>query len=108
MEMHRRDIEPDFNLKEWAVKAKMVSRENTNSRRFSGSSFKRSFREDINQSFRSNLTISSTASSPGYNTIREEIDPSTYSFTAALKGKPLVKQPEYFVQHLKEKNDVMF
>lgn len=86
MEMHRRDIEPDFNLKEWAVKAKMVSRENTNSRRFSGSSFKRSFREDINQSFRSNITISSTASSPGYNTIREEIDPSTYSFTAALKA----------------------
>ncbi|XP_057481360.1 uncharacterized protein LOC130768342 [Actinidia eriantha] len=73
----------DFDLREWAVKTKMVSRENTKSRRFSAS-YITSFREDT-RSFRSNITISSTASSPGY-TGREEIDPSTYSFTAALKA----------------------
>ncbi|XAR51554.1 hypothetical protein NMG60_11006215 [Bertholletia excelsa] len=78
----RRD-EPDLNLREWAVKARLVSRESTNSRRFSASSI-RSFREDT-RSFRSNITISSTASSPGY-LLREEIDPSTYSFTTALKA----------------------
>ncbi|KAK4368005.1 hypothetical protein RND71_011797 [Anisodus tanguticus] len=72
----------DFNLREWSLKAK-ISRENTNSRRFSAS-YIRSFREDAN-SFRSNISISSTASSPGY-TLREEIDPSTYSFTTALTG----------------------
>ncbi|XP_057491434.1 uncharacterized protein LOC130777181 [Actinidia eriantha] len=82
---HRRDEAAghDFNLRDWAVKAKMVSRENTNSRRFSAS-YIRSFREDT-RSFRSNITISSTASSPGY-TLKEEIDPSTYSFTAAIKA----------------------
>ncbi|KAE9449434.1 hypothetical protein C3L33_18667, partial [Rhododendron williamsianum] len=85
MEMHKGDTEPDFNLREWALKAKMVSRENTHSRRFSAPSFRSSFREDPNKSFRSNITISSTASSPGY-TLKEEIDPSTYSFTAALKA----------------------
>ncbi|KAI3451746.1 hypothetical protein Pfo_008411 [Paulownia fortunei] len=78
----RRHDEPDFNLKEWALKAR-ISRENTNSRRFSASNLK-SFRED-ERSFRSNITISSTASSPGY-TVSEEIDPSTYSFTTALKA----------------------
>ncbi|KAE9604976.1 hypothetical protein Lal_00036834 [Lupinus albus] len=56
----------------------------TNSRRYSGSSYMRSFREDT-KSFRSNITISSTASSPGF-TLRDEIDPSTYSFTTALKA----------------------
>ncbi|KAJ6364829.1 hypothetical protein OIU76_029740 [Salix suchowensis] len=71
-----------FNLREWAFKAQN-SRENTRSRRFSGSNI-RSFREDA-RSFRSNTTISSTASSPGYS-LREEIDPSTYSFTNALKA----------------------
>ncbi|KAL6961039.1 hypothetical protein U1Q18_038802 [Sarracenia purpurea var. burkii] len=80
----RRDEADQFNLKEWTVKARVVSRENTHSRRFSVSNL-RSFREDHTRSFRSNFTISSTASSPGY-TLREEIDPSTYSFTAALKG----------------------
>ena len=73
----------------------------------------RSFREET-RSFRSNIAISSTASSPGYplkgtflfNPIQgsscfdvfisfspqilpfvaDEIDPSTYSFTTALKG----------------------
>lgn len=59
----RRSDEPDFNLREWALKAQ-ISRENTNSRRFSASNI-RSFRED-NRSFRSQFTISSTASSPGY------------------------------------------
>ncbi|KAH9739437.1 Mental retardation GTPase activating protein [Citrus sinensis] len=73
-----------FNLREWALKARMISRENTNSRRFSASNI-RSFREDT-RSFRSNITISSTASSPGYPLLREEIDPSTYSFTTALKA----------------------
>jgi len=73
----------------------------------------RSFREDT-RSFRSNIAISSTASSPGYPLkgaflftpiqssscfqifisfshqivpfVADEIDPSTYSFTTALKG----------------------
>ncbi|KAL3844862.1 hypothetical protein ACJIZ3_002265 [Penstemon smallii] len=80
----RRHDEPDFDLKEWSLLKAQVSRENTNSRRFSTSNL-RSFREDA-KSFRSNITtISSTASSPGY-TIRGEIDPSTYSFTTALKA----------------------
>nr|DAD31706.1 TPA_asm: hypothetical protein HUJ06_010557 [Nelumbo nucifera] len=81
---YRRRDEPaaDFNLREWAHKAR-VSRENTNSRRFSASNI-RSFREEA-RSFRSNATISSTASSPGY-TLRDEIDPATYSFTTALKA----------------------
>ncbi|XP_044506936.1 uncharacterized protein LOC123226476 isoform X2 [Mangifera indica] len=80
---HRHEYDPpDFNLREWALKARL-SRDNANSRRFSASHI-RSFREDA-PSFRSNFTISSTASSPGY-TLREEIDPSTYSFTTALKA----------------------
>ncbi|XP_021652060.1 uncharacterized protein LOC110643853 isoform X2 [Hevea brasiliensis] len=79
----RRREEPDFNLREWALRAQ-ISRENTKSRRFSGSHIRSSFREDA-RSFRSSITISSTASSPGYS-IKEEIDPSTYSFTAALKA----------------------
>ncbi|KAB2613701.1 hypothetical protein D8674_036017 [Pyrus ussuriensis x Pyrus communis] len=78
----RRRDEPEFNLREWAVKAR-ISRENPKSRRFSAS-YIRSFREDT-RSFRSNITISSTASSPGYN-LRDEIDPATYSFTTALKA----------------------
>ncbi|KAL7090340.1 hypothetical protein ACP275_12G034600 [Erythranthe tilingii] len=79
--------ELDFSLKEWAIKAR-IGRENPgNSRRFSSSNLK-SFRdEDNTKSFRSNnmTIISSTASSPGY-TLKEEIDPSTYSFTTALKA----------------------
>ena len=55
----RRRDESEFNLREWAVKAR-IRRENTNSRRYSGS-YMRSFREDT-RSFRSNITISSTAS----------------------------------------------
>ncbi|XP_022993231.1 uncharacterized protein LOC111489313 isoform X1 [Cucurbita maxima] len=80
----RREEPDDLNLREWAVRARMKC-ENTNSRRFSGS-YLRSFREEDGRSFRSNITISSTASSPGYYSMRDEIDPSTYSFTTALKA----------------------
>ncbi|XP_055806192.1 uncharacterized protein LOC129874844 [Solanum dulcamara] len=82
MEQSRKQDESEFNLREWALKAKL-NREKTNSRRYSAS-YIRSFREEA-KSFRSNATISSTASSPGY-TLREEIDPSKYSFTTALKA----------------------
>ncbi|PON78190.1 mental retardation GTPase activating protein [Parasponia andersonii] len=78
----RRREEGEFNLREWGLKAR-ISRENTNSRRYSAS-YIRSFREDT-RSFRSNITISSTASSPGYSLI-DEIDPSTYSFTTAIQA----------------------
>ncbi|KAI3712924.1 hypothetical protein L1987_71494 [Smallanthus sonchifolius] len=74
----------DQDLNEWGVKARMISRDNTMSRRFSASHIT-SFRDDASKSFRSNFTISSTASSPGYP-IKDEIDPSTYSFTNALKA----------------------
>jgi hypothetical protein len=105
----------DFNLTEWGMKGGIISRENTKSRRHSATII-RSFREDT-KSFRSNITISSTASSPGYTLkgtliffsfhfqeihifvsqyqvslknfvmfFADEIDPSTYSFTTALKG----------------------
>jgi len=59
----RRRDESEFNLREWNVKAR-ISRESTNSRRYSGS-YMRSFREET-RSFRSHITVSSTASSPGY------------------------------------------
>ncbi|KAF5175975.1 mental retardation GTPase activating protein [Thalictrum thalictroides] len=73
--------EPDnFSLKNWAMKA-TISRDNTKSRRYSASNI-RSFREE---SFRSTTTISSTVSSPGY-TFGDEIDPSTYTFTTALRA----------------------
>ncbi|KAM5574791.1 hypothetical protein ABKV19_013970 [Rosa sericea] len=75
--------EPEFSLRDWAAKERGISRVNTNSRRFSAS-YIRSFIEDT-RSFRSNITISSTASSPGY-ALRDEIDPATYSFTTALKA----------------------
>ncbi|KAM7524194.1 hypothetical protein LguiA_014096 [Lonicera macranthoides] len=80
----RRDESEFMNLREWGLKARMISRENTRSRRFSASNIS-SLREDAARSFRSNFTISSTASSPGY-TLKEEIDPSTYSFTSALRA----------------------
>ncbi|XP_022870599.1 uncharacterized protein LOC111389854 [Olea europaea var. sylvestris] len=78
----KRHDDSEFNLKEWELKAR-IRRENTSSRRFSASNI-RSYREDA-RSFRSNITICSTVSSPGY-TIKDEIDPSTYSFTTALKA----------------------
>ncbi|KAI3502912.1 hypothetical protein L1887_31304 [Cichorium endivia] len=77
----------DQDFKDLGVKARMISRDNTISRRFSSSRIT-SFREEACKSFRSNFTISSTASSPGY-TLKEEIDPSTYSFTNALKALQL-------------------
>ncbi|KMT18510.1 hypothetical protein BVRB_2g026490 isoform A [Beta vulgaris subsp. vulgaris] len=78
---HHKDQE--FNLREWHLRAR-ISRDNTNSRRHSAS-YIRSFREESGVSFKSNFTISSTASSPGYH-LKDEIDPSTYSFTTALKA----------------------
>ncbi|XP_057522256.1 uncharacterized protein LOC130802315 isoform X2 [Amaranthus tricolor] len=75
--------EQEFNLKEWHLRAR-ISRDNPSSRRYSAS-YIRSFREESRTSFKSNFTISSTASSPGYH-IKDEIDPSTYSFTKALKA----------------------
>ncbi|KAE9612589.1 hypothetical protein Lal_00005894 [Lupinus albus] len=78
----KKQEDSEFNLTEWEIKAR-ISRENTKSRRYSAS-YIRSFREDT-RSFRSNITISSTASSPGYP-LKDEIDPSTYSFTTALKA----------------------
>ncbi|KAI3971016.1 hypothetical protein MKX01_024663 [Papaver californicum] len=81
----RQHDEPEFNLREWALKARNISRTNTNSRRFSAPNIT-SFRENLEtKSFRSNTTITSTASSSGY-TLTDEIDPSTYSFTSALKA----------------------
>ncbi|KAJ7971199.1 putative LuxR family transcriptional regulator [Quillaja saponaria] len=77
-----RQDESEFILREWSLKPRMA-RDNMNSRRFSASCI-RSFREDT-RSFRSSMTLSSTASSPGYP-LRDEIDPSTYSFTTALKA----------------------
>ncbi|KAF5745024.1 hypothetical protein HS088_TW07G00605 [Tripterygium wilfordii] len=82
MEQSPSSVQQEFNLGQWALKAQ-VARGNTNSRRFSTSYIERQ-REEA-RSFRSNRTISSTASSPGY-TLREEIDPSTYSFTTALQA----------------------
>ncbi|KAF8023721.1 hypothetical protein BT93_F1033 [Corymbia citriodora subsp. variegata] len=61
---HHQEEPSDFNLNDWDLKATRISRHNTSSRRFSASNI-RSFRED-NRSFRSNFTVSSTASSPGY------------------------------------------
>lgn len=85
----RRQDESEFNLREWGMRARIISHENStsSSRRLSGSHIRSSFREvvDATRSFRSNITVSSTASSPGYS-LREEIDPSTYSFTTALKA----------------------
>ncbi|XP_057524443.1 uncharacterized protein LOC130804128 isoform X2 [Amaranthus tricolor] len=78
---HHKD--QDFNLKDWHLRAR-ISLDNTSSRRYSAS-YIQSFREESRSSFTSNFTISSTASSPGYQ-IKDEIDPSTYSFTTALKA----------------------
>ncbi|KAK7271782.1 hypothetical protein RJT34_27963 [Clitoria ternatea] len=78
----KKQDDSEFNLTDWGVKAR-VCRDNSKSRRYSAS-YIRSFRED-SRSFRSNITISSTASSPGYP-LKDEIDPSTYSFTTALKA----------------------
>ncbi|CAH8364608.1 unnamed protein product [Eruca vesicaria subsp. sativa] len=84
--MALRGDESEFmNLREWDRRARLI-REKQTSRRFSAS-YIGSFREDHHKSSstRTNFNISSTASSPGY-TLKEEIDPSTYSFTNALKA----------------------
>ncbi|CAO2825439.1 unnamed protein product [Amaranthus hypochondriacus] len=75
--------EQEFNLKEWHLRAR-ISRDNPSSRRYSAS-YIRSFQEESRTPFKSNFTISSTASSPGCH-VKDEIDPSTYSFTKALKA----------------------
>ncbi|VVA96221.1 unnamed protein product [Arabis nemorensis] len=69
--MALRDEELEFKLREWARKGHLTI-ENPSSRRFSASCI-RSFRED-HKSCRTNFTISN------------EVDPSTYSFTSALKA----------------------
>ncbi|KAI4388965.1 hypothetical protein MLD38_001245 [Melastoma candidum] len=76
------DDDAEFSLKDWDLRARIGGR-NTGSRRFSASHV-RTLREEA-RSFRLNFVVSSTASSPGY-TLRDEIDPSTYSFTNALKA----------------------
>lgn len=99
--MALRGDEPEFmNLREWDRRARLI-RENPTSRRFSAS-YVGSFREDHHKSsFRTNFNnISSTASSPGY-TLKEEIDPSTYSFTNALKAlqaKTMFNNREWLTQ----------
>lgn len=85
-----RQHEPELDFKEWSMKAR-IRRENNrgSSRRYSASFIGTLLREDeepASKSFRSHAyTISSTASSPGY-TLKGDIDPSTYSFTTALKA----------------------
>nr|AAM64500.1 putative protein with poly glutamic acid stretch [Arabidopsis thaliana] len=97
----RGDEHEFMNLREWYRRARLI-RENPSSRRFSAS-YIGSFREDHHKSsFRTTNfnNISSTASSPGY-TLKEEIDPSTYSFTNALKAlqaKTMYNNREWLAQ----------
>ncbi|KAL0843156.1 hypothetical protein Bca101_016401 [Brassica carinata] len=101
--MALRGDEPEFmNLREWDRRARLI-REKQTSRRFSAS-YVGSFREldhHKSSSIRTNFNnISSTASSPGY-TLKEEIDPSTYSFTNALKAlqaKAMFNNREWLTQ----------
>ncbi|KAJ0243606.1 Mental retardation GTPase activating protein [Hirschfeldia incana] len=99
--MDMRGDEHEFmNLREWDRRARLI-RENPISRRFSAS-YVGSFREDNHKSSsRTYLNnISSTASSPGY-TLKDEIDPSTYSFTNALKAlqaKTMFNNREWLTQ----------
>ncbi|XP_010453753.1 PREDICTED: uncharacterized protein LOC104735627 isoform X1 [Camelina sativa] len=97
----RGDESEIMNLREWDRRARLI-RENPTSRRFSAS-YIGSFREDHHKSScRTNFNnISSTASSPGYNTLKEEIDPSTYSFTNAIKAlqaKTMYNNREWLAQ----------
>ncbi|CAN6872899.1 unnamed protein product [Brassica oleracea] len=96
----RGDEQEFMNLREWDRRARLI-RENPTSRRFSAS-YVGSFREDHHKSSsRTYLnSISSTASSPGY-TLKDEIDPSTYSFTNALKAlqaKTMFNNREWLTQ----------
>ncbi|KAL0735781.1 hypothetical protein Bca4012_011991 [Brassica carinata] len=99
--MEMRGDEHEFmNLREWDRRARLI-RENPTSRRFSAS-YVGSFREDHHKSSsRTYLNnISSTASSPGY-ILKDEIDPSTYSFTSALKAlqaKTMFNNREWLTQ----------
>ncbi|KAE8722320.1 AP2/ERF and B3 domain-containing transcription repressor TEM1-like [Hibiscus syriacus] len=70
--------QPEISLREWSLKAR-IRHENTVSRRYSGSYIRNT------SSHPSNFTISSTTSSPACS-FKVGIDPSTYSFTAALKA----------------------
>ncbi|XP_056861335.1 uncharacterized protein LOC108847591 isoform X3 [Raphanus sativus] len=99
--MALRGHESEFmNLREWDRRARLI-RDKQTSRRFSAS-YVGSFREDHHKSSstRTNFNnISSTASSPGYNI--KEIDPSTYSFTNALKAlqaKTMFNNREWLTQ----------
>ncbi|XP_010485558.1 PREDICTED: uncharacterized protein LOC104763862 [Camelina sativa] len=86
MALHGEELEFNFNLRELTRKGHFrshVTCENGISRRFSASCV-RSFRED-HKSCTTNFTIPSTLSSPGYS-LKDEIDPSDYSFTSALKA----------------------
>ncbi|CAH8387720.1 unnamed protein product [Eruca vesicaria subsp. sativa] len=97
----RGDEHEFMNLREWDRRARLI-RENPSSRRFSAS-YVGSFREDHPKSSSSRTylnNISSTASSPGY-TLKDEIDPSTYSFTNALKAlqaKTMFNNREWLTQ----------
>ncbi|KAJ0261025.1 Mental retardation GTPase activating protein [Hirschfeldia incana] len=99
--MALRGEEPEFmNLREWDRRARLI-REKQTSRRFSAS-YVGSFREDHHKSSSRTTfnNISSTASSPGY-TLKEQIDPSTYSFTNALKAlqaKAIFNNREWLTQ----------
>ncbi|RDX61609.1 hypothetical protein CR513_60144 [Mucuna pruriens] len=87
----KKQDDSEFNLTEWSVKAR-ISRENSKSRRYSAS-YIRSFREDT-RSFRSNITISSTASSPGYPFKVEYFQPIAWWCTAALQARSAYKSWE--------------
>ncbi|CAH9119168.1 unnamed protein product [Cuscuta epithymum] len=87
----------DYQPAPASLKSKIITHENnTLSRRFSSSHHHvTTFREEeadnknytTKSSVRSNIiNISSTVSSPGFTSSKEEIDPSTYSFSTALKA----------------------
>ncbi|XP_023642442.1 uncharacterized protein LOC17893064 isoform X2 [Capsella rubella] len=77
------ELEFNLNLREWTRKGHLTC-ENRISRRFSASCV-RSSREDHKSCTTNVFTISSTPSSPCHS-LKDEIDPSNYSFTSALKA----------------------
>ncbi|CAH9105615.1 unnamed protein product [Cuscuta europaea] len=92
-----RNPDDDYQPAPASRKSKIITHENnTLSRRFSAphhhvTTFREEEADNKNQttksSVRSNIiNISSTVSSPGYTSSKEEIDPSTYSFSTALKA----------------------
>ncbi|KAE8718724.1 Detected protein of unknown function [Hibiscus syriacus] len=70
--------QPELSLREWGLRAR-IRHEYTVSRRYSGSFIRNT------SSFPSKFTISSDTSSPACS-FKDGIDPSTYSFTTALKA----------------------